>query len=41
MLGIGDWSVALAYWLNIAVVIICVLNWNNNHFKDGESGDTA
>jgi hypothetical protein len=32
MLGMGDWSVAAAYWLNIIAVIICVIygavNWN-------------
>ncbi len=40
MLGMGDWSVALAYWLNIVAVVICVvygaINWNrgNDHFED-------
>ena len=32
MLGMEDWSVALAYWLNILAVLICVIygavNWN-------------
>ena len=40
MLGMEDWSVAAAYWLNIIAVIVCVvygaLNWNrgNDHFED-------
>ncbi len=40
MLGMGDWSVALAYWLNIVAVVICVvygaIDWMRgiDHFED-------
>lgn len=45
MLGMEDWSVALAYWLNIIAVVICVIygavNWNrgNDHFEDEPQED--
>ena len=45
MLGMEDWSVAAAYWLNIIAVIVCVIygatNWNrgNDHFEDSPQTD--
>ena len=45
MLGMEDWSVAAAYWLNIIAVIVCVIygavNWNRGDDSSSKNINTG